>query len=49
MSTSPSNFHQWISRRFDHYVGIPAEQLAASFNADAGGKVVNAALSGVSG
>ena len=31
MSTSPGNFHQWISRRLDHYVGFPAEEQGLGF------------------
>lgn len=31
MSTSPSNFHQWISRRLDHHLGIPAEEQGLGF------------------
>ena len=38
MSTAPSNFHQWIIRRFERYIGIPAEDqgLAYSFQAPIG-------------
>jgi len=35
MSTAPSYFHQWIIRRLDHYVGIPAEEQGLAFAATA--------------
>ncbi len=35
MTTAPSFFHQWIIRRFDQYVGIPAEQQGLGFAATA--------------
>ena len=25
MTTAPSNFHQWIVKRLERYIGIPAE------------------------
>lgn len=38
MTTAPSNFHQWIVRRLDRFVGIPAEDqgLAVCFAAPIG-------------
>lgn len=38
MTTAPSSFHQWIIRRLDRLVGIPAEdtQLAYAFTAPIG-------------
>ena len=38
MTTAPSNFHQWIIKRLERYVGIPAEDqgLAYSFPAPIG-------------
>lgn len=38
MTTAPSNFHQWIVRRLDRYLGIPAEDqgLAFAFTAPIG-------------
>ena len=38
MTTAPHSFHQWIIRRLERYIGIPAEdqQLAISFSAPIG-------------
>jgi Uma2 family endonuclease len=38
MTTAPSNFHQWIVRRLDRFLGIPAEDqgLALCFTAPVG-------------
>src|SRR5207247_363754 len=33
MGTAPSYFHQWIVRRLDRFVGVPAEQQGAAFAA----------------
>lgn len=33
MTTAPSFFHQWIVRRLDRYVGIPAEDQGLAFAA----------------
>ena len=33
MTTAPSYFHQWIVRRLDHFIGIPAEQQGLAFAA----------------
>jgi hypothetical protein len=35
MSTAPSYFHQWIIRRLDQYLGVPAEQQGLAFAAAA--------------
>jgi Uma2 family endonuclease len=35
MSTSPSYFHQWIIRRLDHFLGIPAEEQGLAFGGTA--------------
>jgi Uma2 family endonuclease len=35
MTTAPSYFHQWIIRRLDHYVGVPAEQQGLGYAATA--------------
>lgn len=35
MSTSPSYFHQWIIRRLDHFLGIPAEERGLAFGGTA--------------
>jgi Uma2 family endonuclease len=31
MTTAPSNFHQWIVRRLDRFVGIPLEDRAVAY------------------
>lgn len=31
MTTAPSSFHQWIVRRLDRYIGIPAEDQKLGF------------------
>lgn len=31
VTTAPSYFHQWINRRLDHYIGIPAEQRGLAY------------------
>jgi hypothetical protein len=31
MTTAPSNFHQWIIRRLDRYVGMPAEDQGVAY------------------
>jgi Uma2 family endonuclease len=31
MTTAPSNFHQWIVRRLDRFVGIPLEDQALAY------------------
>ena len=38
MTTAPSNFHQWIVKRLERYIGIPAEDqgLAYAFPAPIG-------------
>ena len=38
MTTAPSNFHQWIVKRLERYIGIPAEDqgLAYTFPAPIG-------------
>jgi Uma2 family endonuclease len=38
MTTAPSNFHQWIVKRIERYIGIPAEdqRLAYTFPAPIG-------------
>src|SRR4029450_8329992 len=38
MTTAPSNFHQWIVKRLERHIGIPAEdqQLAFTFPAPIG-------------
>jgi Uma2 family endonuclease len=38
MTTAPHSFHQWITRRLERYIGIPAEDagLAFSFSAPIG-------------
>ncbi|MCC7450281.1 MAG: Uma2 family endonuclease [Anaerolineae bacterium] len=33
MTTAPSYFHQWIVRRLDQYLGVPAEQQGLAFAA----------------
>ncbi len=33
MTTAPSYFHQWIVRRLDRFVGVPAEQQKLAFAA----------------
>jgi Uma2 family endonuclease len=33
MTTAPSFFHQWIVRRLDRYIGVPAEQQHLAFAA----------------
>ncbi len=33
MTTAPSYFHQWIVRRLDQFVGVPAEQQGLAFAA----------------
>jgi len=33
MTTAPSYFHQWIVRRLDRFVGVPAEQKGLAFAA----------------
>lgn len=35
MTTAPSYFHQWIVRRLDAFVGVPAEQQGLGFAATA--------------
>jgi Uma2 family endonuclease len=35
MTTSPSFFHQWIIRRLDKYIGMPAEEQGLAFAATA--------------
>jgi len=35
MSTAPSYYHQWIIRRLDHYIGVPAEEQGLAFAATA--------------
>jgi Uma2 family endonuclease len=35
MSTAPSYFHQWIIRRLDRFVGVPAEEQGLAFAATA--------------
>ena len=40
MSTSPSNFHQWISRRLDKYLGMVAEDQGLGFASTAPGGVI---------
>ncbi len=35
MTTAPSYFHQWIIRRLDHFVGVPAEQQGLGYAATA--------------
>ena len=31
VSTAPSFFHQWIIRRFDQQIGVPAEQRGLAY------------------
>jgi Uma2 family endonuclease len=40
MSTSPSNFHQWISRHLDRHLGFPAEEQGLGFATTAPGGVI---------
>jgi Uma2 family endonuclease len=35
MTTAPSYFHQWIVRRLDRFVGVPAEEQGLAFAATA--------------
>jgi Uma2 family endonuclease len=35
MTTAPSFFHQWIIRRLDKYIGVPAEERGLAFAATA--------------
>jgi Uma2 family endonuclease len=35
MSTSPSYFHQWIVRRLDYHIGVPAEEAGLAYCATA--------------